>query len=110
MLGSIKNENVSPLTWKSKTILNPTKSVNDTETRSFSLNAENSSHFSKMIERLYFGDVKGRIPVKCFTDNCPLLETVASTKSPVNKDINDVIRYLKDKLSWKEVSGYTSAF
>ena len=107
MLGSTRNNNVSPLTWKSKSIVNPTKSVKDAETRSFSLNAENGTHFSKMIERLHFGDVKGRLPVRCFTDNKPLLETIASTKSPVNKDLNDVIRYLKDKLSWQEVTSYS---
>ena len=28
--------------------------------------------------------------------------TIASTKSPSNKDVLDVIRYLTDKLSWKE--------
>ena len=107
MLGSSRSTRVSTLTWKSKTILNPTKSVKDAETRSFSLNTENSIHLSKMVERLHFGDVKKRIPVKCFTDNRPLLETIASTKSPANKGMLDVIRYLKDKLSWEEVSSYS---
>ena len=107
MLGSTKNENVSPLTWKSKTILKPTKSVKDAESRALSLNAENSPHYSRMVERLLFGDVKLRLPVKCFSDNRPLLETVASTKSPLNKDMNEDIRYLKDKLRWKEISSYS---
>ena len=56
MLGSIKNENVSPLTWKSKTIIKPTKCVKDAESRALSLNVENSPHFSRMVERLLFGE------------------------------------------------------
>ena len=54
-----------------------------------------------------FGNVKSRLPVKCFSDNKPLLETVASTKSPLNKDMNGVVRYLKDKLRLKEVTSYS---
>ena len=53
-----------------------------------------------------FRDVKKRVQVKCFADNRPLLETIALTKSPINKDMNDVIRYLKDKLSWNDVNSY----
>ena len=56
---------------------------------------------------MLFGTTKKRIPVKCFSDNRPLLETIASTKSPINKDLNDTIRYLKDKLSWEEVQSYS---
>ena len=107
MLGSTENDNVSPLTWKSKTILKPTKCVKDAESRALSLNAENSPHFSRMVERLLFGNVKSRFPVRCFSDNRPLLETVASTKSPLNKDMNGVVRYLKDKLKWGEVTSYS---
>merc|ERR1712082_220333 len=84
MLGSTRNDNVSPLTWKSKTILKPTKCVKDAESRALSLNAQNSPHFSRMVVRLLFGNVKSRFPVRCFSDNRPLLETVASTKSPLN--------------------------
>ena len=107
MLGSTRNDKVSPLTWKSRTILNPTKSVKDAETRALSIVAGDSPHFARMIERLLFGTAKKRIPVKCFSDNRPLLETIASTKSPINKDLNDTIRYLKDKLSWEEVGSYS---
>ena len=59
-----------------------------------------------MVERLLFGDVKQRLEVKCFADNRPLLESIASTRPPVNSDMADVIRYLKDKLSWGQVSSY----
>ena len=45
--------------------------------------------------------------MKCFYDNRPLLETLASTKSPLNKDMNAVIRYLKDQLRWKEITSYS---
>ena len=107
MLGSTRNNRVSPLTWKSKTIINATKSVKDAETRAFSINAENSTHFARMVERLHFGSVANRLPVKCFTDSRPLLETIAFTRSPVNKDSIEVIRYLKDKLCWREVSSYS---
>ena len=107
MLGSSRNTNVSPLTWKSKTILKPTSCVKDSESRALHLSAENSPHFARMVERLLFGDDKLRIPVKCFSDNKPLLETVASTKSPLNKDMNPVVRYLKDKLRWGEVQSYS---
>ena len=47
-----------------------------------------------------------RLEVKCFVDNKPLLESIASTRPPVNSDLQDIVRYLKDKLSWKEVSSY----
>ena len=40
MLGSTRNNNVSPLTWKSRAITGPTKCVKDAETRSLSSNAE----------------------------------------------------------------------
>ena len=107
MLESVRNNNVSPLTWKSKTILKPTQSVKDAESRALCLNAENSPHFSRMVERLLFGKATGKLPVKCFTDNRPLLQTVVSTKSPLNKDMKSVVRYLKDKLRWGEVSSYS---
>ena len=71
------------------------------------MSAENSPHFARMVERLLFGNVKSRIPVRCFSDNRPLLETVASTKSPLNKDMNGVVRYLKDKLRWGEITAYS---
>ena len=58
MLGSSRNENVSPLIWKSKTILKPTNCVKDSESRALSLNAENSPHYARMVERLLFGDVQ----------------------------------------------------
>ena len=106
MLGSKRNTNVSPLTWKSRAIISPTKCVKDAETRSLSSNAEFSSKFARMVERLLFGDVQQRLEVKCFADNRPLLESIASTKPPVNSDMNDVIRYLKDKLAWGQVSSY----
>ena len=71
-----------------------------------SSNAEYSSKFARMVERLLFGDVKQRLEVKCFTDNRPLLESIASTRPPVNSDMNDFIWHLKDKLSWGQVSSY----
>ena len=107
MLGSSRNNSVSPLTWKSKTILRPTSCVKDSETRALSLSAENSPHYARMVERLLFGEANLHIPVKCFSDNRPLLESVSSTRSPLNKDMGPVMRYLKDKLRWGELRSYS---
>ena len=49
MLGSTRCDKVAPLTWKSKSIIHATKSVKDAETRAFSVNAENSTHFARMV-------------------------------------------------------------
>ena len=99
MLGSTRTNTVSPLTWKSSAIQKSTKSVKDAETRALSLAAENSPHFARMVETQKTGFRVNK--------NKPLLETIASTRSPVNKDMNDAIRYLKDKLSWNEISSYS---
>ena len=106
MLGSKKTDIAVPLFWKSKTIQKTCKSTKDAETRALSNNVMNATFSARTIETLLFGDHKGRIPVKVFSDSKPLLETLGSTKKIENTDLIPDIRYLKDKLMNDEMESY----
>ena len=46
---------------------------------------------------LLYGDVKGRIPVKLFTDSEPTLESIASSRQMEMKQLRMTIKELKEK-------------
>ena len=61
---------------------------------------------SRQLELLLYGDVMNRIPVYLFTDLESTLESIASSKQIVTKNLRNVIADLKQRLVNDEITSY----
>ena len=58
------------------------------------------------IETVLYGNYEKRMPVKIYTENEPLLESIASSKQIDRKNLRRVIEGLKEKLVDGEIMAY----
>ena len=107
LVGNKKNDKVSPIYWKTKTIKQVCHSAKDAETRNLIKLVDDSVYLAKGVEQLIFGDNGGKVPVKLFTDSRPTLESIASSKQVERKLLRNAVTDLKEKLIEKEVESYS---
>ena len=102
-LGNEKGE-VSPLSWKSKTIQQVCKSVKTAETRSLERGLEDSIHLARMIKEIFTGKVsEAQLPVDVRIDSKTLLDSIQSTKQVDEKTIRHLIAWIKEQVSERKV-------
>ena len=100
-------DRASLIYWKTKQIDRVTYSSKDAETLNVSKLVDDAVFLARQLEILLFGDYKGRIPVKLFTDSEPTLESIASSKQVERKLLRMTIKDLKDRLLEGDVSSYS---
>lgn len=108
MLSNKNNCNVSPLTWKSKTIQQVCKCSKDSETRALAMNTDRSINASNILNTLLFNSHKEKqVTVKIMTDSIPLLDSIASTATVKSCYMASEIRALQDFLTQGLVKSYS---
>ena len=110
LLANRHNSDVSPLLWKTKSILRVCKSSKDAETRAADSCAVKSVYAAQVAEFLLWGDIASRMKVHLYTDSKPLIESIGSTKRIDNKGLWNVIEYLKEVILHRKVEliGYVN--
>ena len=101
------SDRASLIYWKTKQIDRVTHSSKDAETLNVSKLVDDAVFLARQLEILLFGDYKGRILVKLFTDSEPTLESIASSKQVERKLLRMTIKDLKDRLLEGDVSSYS---
>ena len=101
------SDRASLIYWKTKQIDRVTHSSKDAETLNVSKLVDDAVFLVRQLEILLFGDYKGRIPVKLFTDSEPTLESIVSSKQVERKLLRMTIKDLKDRLLEGDVSLYS---
>ena len=102
-LGNDRGE-VSPLSWKSKTIQQVCKSVKTAETRSLERGLEDSIYLARMIAEVYSGKVsEAQIPVEVAIDSKTLLDSISSTKQVDEKTIRHLVSWIKEQVAENKV-------
>ena len=104
LLASKHTDVVSPLYWKSKTIIKVCKSSKDAETRAADKCVEDAKYMTERVEKLLFGDSKTRIKTEVYTDSEPLIESLGTTKRVENTALCNTIEAMKESLMEKRVS------
>ena len=100
-------KDVSPISWKSKTITRVCYSSKDAETINISKMMDDAIYAARQVETLYFGDYRKRIKVRLFTDSEPTLESIASSKQVERKTLRPTIVDLKERLVDKDIFSYS---
>ena len=67
---------------------------------------DDATYAARQLEVLLYGDYRGRIPVKLFTDSESTLESIASSKQVERKTLRMTVRELKDRLLEGEIVSY----
>ena len=96
----------SPIYWKSKQIERVCHSSKDAETLNMSHMVDDASYAAQQLDILLYGDNRGKIPVRLFTDSESTLESIASSKQVDRKTLRMMVRELKDRLLEGEVASY----
>ena len=95
-----KNEESSPLAWKSKTIQQVCKSVKTAETRSLEIGMEDSIYLAKTIHEIYTGKPNsGQIPIEVKIDSKTLIDSISSTKQVEEKSIRHLVAWINLELN-----------
>ena len=63
--------------------------------------------FRLFSEKYWTANVRGKVPVKLFTDSRPTLESIASSKQVERKLLRNTVADLKEKLIQKEIESYS---
>lgn len=71
--------------WKTQQIQKVAHSSKDAETLNVSKLVDDAVYISRQVEMLLYGYIKGRIPVKLFTDSEPTLESITSSRQVKDK-------------------------
>ena len=64
------------------------------------------TYMGMQIETILFGGFEQKMPVKVYTDNEPLLESIASSKQIERKNLRRVIEGLKERLMEGDIKAY----
>ena len=96
----------SPIMWKSKQIDRVCHSSKDAETLAMLKMVDEITYMGMQIETVLYGNYEKRMPVKVYTDNEPLLESIASSKQIDRKNLRRVIEGLKEKLVEGDIRAY----
>ena len=96
----------SPIMWRAKQIERVCHSSKDAETLAMSKMVDEVTYAGRQIETVMFGDYKGRIPIRIYSDNEPILESIASTKQVERKNLRMTVLDLKERLRNGEVKSY----
>ena len=96
----------SPIYWKSKQIDRVRHSSKDAKTLNMSRMVDDATYAVRQLEVLLYGDYRGRILVKLFTDSESTLESIASSKQVERKQLRMTVRELKDRLLEGEIASY----
>ena len=96
----------SPIYWKSKQIERVCHSSKDAETLNMCKMVDDATYAARQLEVLLYGDYKGRVPVRLFTDSESTLESIASSKQVERKQLRMTVRELKDRLLEGEITSY----
>ena len=96
----------SPIYWKSKQIDRVCHSSKDAETLNMSRMVDDATFAARQLEVLLYGEYRGRIPVRLFTDSESTLESIASSKQVERKTLRMTVRELKDRLLEGEIESY----
>ena len=67
---------------------------------------DDATFAARQLEVLLYGDYRGRIPVRLFTDSESTLESIASLKQVERKTLQMTVRELKDRLLEGEIESY----
>ena len=104
-IGLANKENlVSPITWKSKTIQQVCKSVKTAETRSLERGLEDGIYLSRMMKEIYTGKVSElQIPFEANIDSKTLHDSLQSTKQVDEKTIRHLIAWIKEQMEEEKV-------
>ena len=109
MLMLLANEDLtraSPIFWKSKQIECICHSSKDAETLAMSKMVDEITYTGRQIETVLFGDYEGRMPIKIYSDNEPILESIASTRQVDRKNLRTTVQDLKERLRNGEIKSY----
>ena len=99
-----KDNRISPITWKSKTIQQVCKSVKTAETRSLERGLEDGIYLSRMMKEIYTGKVSERqIPFDANIDSKTLYDSLKSTKQIDEKTIRHLIAWIKEQIEEQKV-------
>ena len=104
LLGSRKSEKVNMIYWKSKTIDRVCESSKDAEARGLTSIIDTSKLLTSQLEVLLSDNKK--IPIKIYTDNVPVLESIASSMQTKNKYLRNSYAVFKQQLEFNDVELY----
>ena len=104
MLGSRMEEDVNFIFWKSKTIDRVCESSKDAEARGLTSIIDTSKFLTSQLEFMLSNNRK--IPIKIFTDNVPVLESIASSTQTKNKYLRNSYAAFKQHLEFDEIESY----
>ena len=80
-------------------------SSKEAETRNLVKLLDETLYQANIVEQVLYNK-KRKLEIKLFTDNKPLLDSIASSKQVENKMMREVIADMKEKLVEKKVSSY----
>ena len=92
--------------WKAKQIERVCHSSKDAETLAMSKMVDEITYAGRQIETVMFGDYIERMPIRIYSDNEPILESIASTKQVDRKNLRMTVLDLKERLRNGEVTSY----
>ena len=67
---------------------------------------DDATYAARQLEVLLYGDYRGRVPVRLFTNSESTLESIASSKQVERKQLRMTVRELKDRLLEGEITSY----
>ena len=111
ILGNQNNDDAVPLYWKSKSIDRVCESSKDAEARAMNMMIDVGKQLTEQIEQLLSKKnpelKKKNIPIKIFTDNIPVLKSIASTTQSKNRYLRPTYAKFKENLEFKEIDGFS---
>ena len=76
------------------------------QTLAMSKMVDEITYAGRQIETVMFGDYEGRMPIRIYSDNEPILESIASTRQVDRKNLRMTVLDLKERLRNGEVTLY----
>ena len=68
---------------------------------------DDSLSAARQLENLMYGNIKGRINVRLYTDSEPTLESIASSRQVERKLMRPSVKELKERIRYKEIESYS---
>ena len=67
---------------------------------------DDATYIARQVEMLLYGEIKGRISVKLFTDSEPTLKSIASSRQVEIKLLRIIVKKIKERCLEGELSTY----
>ena len=102
-----KKDRAAAIMWKSKQISRVVHSSKDAETLNLIKLVDDSLSAARQLENLMYGNIKGRINIRLYTDSEPTLESIASSRQVERKLMRPSVKELKERIRYKEIESYS---